>query len=66
MPSPWHDADIEAAAMWMVVVRDPGRGHDLLREEAVGAAITRSIETYRHPDGSYTVGARYRCLTAKA
>ena len=66
MFSPWHDADIEAAAVRMVFVQDPGTGHDLLREEAVGAVITRSIETYRHPDGSYTIGARYRCLTAQA
>jgi len=52
MLSPWHDADIEVAAVRMVVVRDPGTGHDLLREEAVGAAITWAVETYRHPDGS--------------
>lgn len=66
MLSPWHDADIEAAAVRMVVIQGPGTGHDLLRGEVVGAAITRAIETYRHPDGSYTIGARYRCLTAQA
>ena len=65
MFSPWHDADIEAAAVRMAVVQEPGTGHELLREEAVGAAIMRAIETYRHLDGSYTIGARYRCLTAQ-
>ena len=66
VPSPWHYADLKAALRGQLSSGVAARAVAHSGEEAVQAAISRAMEPYRQPDGSYTIGASYRCLTARA
>ncbi len=64
--SPWHYADLRTARRGQLSSGVAARAIAHSGDEAVQAAIKRATEPFRQPDGSYTVGARYRCLTARA
>ena len=66
VPSPWHYADLSAALRGQLSSGVAARAVAHSGEEAVQAAISRAMEPFRQPDGSYTIGASYRCLTARA
>ena len=66
VPSPWHYADLSTALRGLISSGVAARAVAHSGEEAVNAAHHRALEPYRQPDGSYTIGASYRCLTARA
>jgi hypothetical protein len=41
------------------------RACELAGDQAVSDAHARAIAAYRQPDGSYRIGASFRCLLAK-
>ncbi|GGR18229.1 hypothetical protein GCM10008957_33750 [Deinococcus ruber] len=66
VPSPWHYADLSTALRGLLSSGVAARAAAHSGEDAVNAAHSRVLEPYRQPDGSYTIGASYRCLTARA
>ena len=66
VPSPWQYADLSTALRGQLSSGVAARAINHSGEDAVSAAISRTLEPYRQPDGSYTIGASFRCLTARA
>jgi ubiquinone/menaquinone biosynthesis C-methylase UbiE len=66
VPSPWHYADLTTALRAQLSSGVAARAIAHSGEEAVQAAYSRALEPFRQPDGSYTVGASFRCLAARA
>lgn len=66
VPLPWHYADLCAALRGQLSAGVAARAINHSGEEAVRTAISRALEPYCQPNGSYTIGASFRCLTARA
>lgn len=66
VPSPWHYADLSTALRGQLSSGVAVRAINHSGGEVVRTTISRAMEPYRQPDGSYTVGASFRCLTARA
>ena len=66
VPSPWHYPDRATALRAQMSSGVAARAVSHSGVEGVQAAYGRALEPYRQPDGSYTIGASFRCLTARA
>ena len=66
VPSPWHYVDLKAALRGQLSSGVAARAIAHSGEEAVQAAYSQALQPFRQPDGSYTIGASFRCLTARA
>ncbi|GAA4014419.1 class I SAM-dependent methyltransferase [Deinococcus rubellus] len=66
VPLLWHYANLSTALRAQLSAGVAVRAINHSGEEAVQTAISRAMEPYRQPDGSYTIGASFRCLTARA
>lgn len=64
--SPWHYADLDTAVRGLDSsgVAERARAHS--GEAAVTAAHKAALEPFRQSDGSYSIGAWFRCLFAEA
>ncbi|TSA87813.1 class I SAM-dependent methyltransferase [Deinococcus detaillensis] len=66
VPLTWHYADLTTALLAQLSSGVSARAIAHSGEEAVKVAYHRALEPYRQTDGSYTIGASFRCLTARA
>lgn len=64
--SPWRYDDLAAALRGLRSSGVAARAIEHSSVEAVDAAHGEALGPFRHGNGSYTVGARFRCLVARA
>jgi SAM-dependent methyltransferase len=64
--SPWHYADLATALRGLGSSGVAARARDNSSAEAVDGAHTKALSPYRLADGSYRIGARFRCLVTRA
>jgi SAM-dependent methyltransferase len=64
--SPWVYADLAAALRGLRSSGVAARAMEHSSVEAVDAAHEKALSPFRRGDGSYMVGARFRCLTTRA
>lgn len=64
--SPWTFPDLETAVRGMTSPGVVVRAAELAGQEVIDAACAKAFTPYRQPDGSYRVGATFRCLLARA
>jgi SAM-dependent methyltransferase len=62
VPAPWHYPDLETALRGLKSAGVAVRAIEHTSEAAVDAAYSEVLESFRQSDGSYRVGATYRCL----
>ena len=64
--SPWHYTDLDTALRGLDSSGVAERARAQSGEEAVTAAHRAALEPFRQADGSYSIGAWFRCLFAEA
>ncbi len=64
--SPWHYADLDSALRGLDSSGVAERARGQSGAEAVTAAHRAALEPFRQEDGTYTIGAWFRCLFATA
>ncbi|MFZ0957178.1 MAG: class I SAM-dependent methyltransferase [Candidatus Sulfotelmatobacter sp.] len=64
--SPWQYADLPTALRGLRSSGVAARAIENSSAEAVDEAHTRSLTPFRRPDGSYKIGATFRCLVTRA
>lgn len=64
--SPWHYADLSLALRGLMSSGNAVRAAELSSGDAVRKAYTDALERFRQPDGSYRIGATFRCLFTRA
>jgi SAM-dependent methyltransferase len=62
----WHYADLSTALRGLMSSGNAIRVAELSSDDAVQKAYTGSLEGFRQPDGSYRIGATFRCLFTRA
>ncbi|MBZ5579110.1 MAG: class I SAM-dependent methyltransferase [Acidobacteriia bacterium] len=63
---PWAYADLETALRALSSAGPSLRAAELFGQEAVHEAHRQALAPFRLPDGSYRIGARFRCLFTRA
>lgn len=63
--SPWEYADLQTALRGLGSSGVAARARENSSAEAVNAAHATALEPFRRADGSYRVGAAFRCLIAR-
>jgi len=63
---PWHYADLETALRGLSSAGVSVRAAELAGAEAVDRIHRETLAPFRRADGSYRVGARFRCLLTRA
>ena len=63
---PWAYADLETALRALSSAGVSVRAVELSGQEAVHQAHREALAPFRRPDGSYRIGARFRCLFTRA
>lgn len=63
---PWSYPDLDAALRALASAGVSTRAIQLSGEEAVHQAHREALAPFRRPDGSYRIGASFRCLFARA
>ena len=64
--SPWHYADLSTALRGLMSSGNAIRAAELCSNDAVRNAYTEALGQFRQPDGSYRIGATFRCLFTRA
>jgi len=64
--SPWQYADLETALRGLGSSGVAARARENSSAEAVDAAHDAALAPFRRADGSYRIGATFRCLVARA
>jgi SAM-dependent methyltransferase len=64
--SPFHYADLSTALRGLMSSGNAIRAAELSSDDAVRIAYTGSLEGFRQADGSYRIGAAFRCLFTRA
>jgi SAM-dependent methyltransferase len=64
--SPWQYADLATALRGLRSHGGAARAIEHSSEEAVDSAHAQALAPFRQSDGSYTIGATFRCLLARA
>jgi SAM-dependent methyltransferase len=64
--SPWIYADLATALRGLGSTGVAARARENSSAEAVDGANAKALEPFRQSDGSYRVGARFRCLVTRA
>jgi len=64
--SPWHYPDLVTALTGLKSSGVAAKAMENSNEKAVDAAHTEALKSFRQSDGSYTIGANFRCLLARA
>jgi len=64
--SPFHYADLSTALRGLMSSGNAIRAAELSSDDAVRIAYTGSLEGFRQADGSYRIGATFRCLFTRA
>ena len=64
--APWQYPDLATALRGLKSAGVVVRAIENSSEEAVDSALSTSLEPYRRADGSYRIGATFRCLAARA
>ena len=64
--SPWQYPDLETALRGLKSSGVGVRAIENSSEDAVDAANSEALEPFRRSDGSYRIGATFRCLIARA
>jgi len=64
--SPWHYTDLATALRGLGSSGVAARARDNSGTEAVDDAHTKALSPFRRDDGSYRIGARFRCLVTHA
>ena len=64
--SPFHYADLSTALRGLTSSGNAIRAAELSSDDAVRKAYTATLEQFRQPDGSYRIGAAFRCLFTRA
>lgn len=64
--SPFHYADLSTALRGLTSSGNAIRATELSSDDAVRKAYTATLEQFRQPDGSYRIGAAFRCLFTRA
>jgi SAM-dependent methyltransferase len=62
---PWHYPDLDTALRGLKSAGVAVRAIEHSSEAAVDAAYSKSLEPFRQSDGTYRVGATFRCLVAR-
>jgi SAM-dependent methyltransferase len=63
---PWHYPDLETALRGLNATGVAAKARDRSGDEAVSKAHEAALKNFEEPDGSYKIGATFRCLFAKA
>jgi SAM-dependent methyltransferase len=64
--SPFRYADLSTALRGLTFSGNAIRAAELSSDDAVRKAYTGALEGFRQPDGSYRIGANFRCLFTRA
>jgi SAM-dependent methyltransferase len=64
--TPFHYADLSTALRGLMSSGNAIRAAELSSDDAVRKAYTGALEGFRQPDGSYRMGATFRCLFTRA
>ena len=64
--TPFQYADLSTALRGLMSSGNAIRVAELSSDDAVRKAYTSSLERFRQPDGSYRIGATFRCLFTRA
>jgi SAM-dependent methyltransferase len=64
--SPWRYADLATALRGLRSHGGAARAIEHTSEEAVDSAHAQALAPFRQSDGSYSIGATFRCLLARA
>jgi len=64
--SPWHYPDLPTALRGLKGSGVTMKAIEYSSEEAVDSAHTEALDPFRQTDGSYTIGASFRCLIGHA
>jgi ubiquinone/menaquinone biosynthesis C-methylase UbiE len=64
--SPWHYRDLATALRGLGSAGVAARAMENSGEQAVDSAYAAALAAFRRPDGSYRIGATFRCLLARA
>ena len=64
--SPFHYPDLSTALRGLTSSGNAIRAAELSSDDAVRKAYTGALEGFRQPDGSYRIGATFRCLFTQA
>jgi SAM-dependent methyltransferase len=64
--SPFRYADLSTALRGLTSSGNAIRAAELSSDDAVRKAYTGALEGFRQPDGSYRIGANFRCLFTRA
>ncbi len=64
--SPFHYPDLSTALRGLMSSGNAIRVAELSSDDAVRKAYTGALEGFRQPDGSYRIGATFRCLFTSA
>ena len=63
--APWHYPDLETTLRGLKSAGVAVRAIEHTSEAAVDAAYSDALNPFQQPDGSYRIGATYRCLIAR-
>jgi SAM-dependent methyltransferase len=64
--SPWHYANLAMALRGLMSSGNAIHAAELSSDDAVRSAYTDALERFRQPEGSYRIGATFRCLFTRA
>lgn len=64
--APFHYADLSTALRGLTSSGNAIRAAELSSDDAVQKAYSDALAQFRHPDGSYRIGATFRCLFTRA
>lgn len=64
--SPWRYADLSTALRGLMSTGNAIRAVEHSSDNVVRRAYTDALERFRQPDGSYLIGATFRCLFTRA
>jgi SAM-dependent methyltransferase len=64
--SPFHYADLSTALRGLTSSGNAIRAAELSSDDAVRKAYAAALEEFHQPDGSYRIGANFRCLFTRA
>ena len=64
--APFHYAELSTALRGLMSSGNAIRAAELSNDDAVRKAYTDALEQFRQSDGSYRIGAAFRCLFTRA
>jgi hypothetical protein len=64
--APFCYPDLSTALRGLTSSGNAVRAAELSSDDAVRAAYARSVAEFRHEDGTYRIGATFRCLFTRA